>query len=240
MNLRRELRKMADAHEHGSRELWQIVARAQKLRRRSLAISGIAVALVVAVGFFVAQSWESPRGAGVTDRPGSRIAPAAGPGADTPTPTRSPTTLEQVCASADGGYGCGDDSELLAKGEEWLGDILRAAGLEYRNGYRPDGGGSHAVPAWGFGIHVLRPPPEIPESVAARFGHRPLWTSEGITVFGLVRDDSPMAYFYWRAGSVDTWVSLDWASSPAQTPEDLKAIFRRLIVEQQQKPYPEE
>lgn len=140
----------------------------------------------------------------------------------------------RTCAAADG---CGDD-EKLAGDEAWLGDRLAGAGLDFVNGYRPDGGGGHVVREWGFQIWVLRPQGQTPEQEAAQWQQNPLWTTNGITVFGRATSKSPTAYFYWRAGGVDNFVELDWAGSRAETVDDLRGVFGRIASEQQHTPYP--
>jgi hypothetical protein len=154
------------------------------------------------------------------------------PGASQPS-IASPSS--DLCDAVDA---CASDKKGLSRAEQWLGDRLTGAGLRYRNGYRADGGGGHVNLRWGFQIWVLRPTRASPELEASRKEHKPLWSAEGITVFGSARPGSPVAYFFWRAGGVDTWVELDWAGSKAGQPEDLREVFGRIIQAQQRHPYP--
>jgi hypothetical protein len=129
---------------------------------------------------------------------------------------------------------------------QWLGDRLTGAGLAYRNNYRPGGGGGHVNTRWSFIIWVLRPTTGTPEETAARFEYRPLWSRNGVTIFGTGTQQSPVAYFFWRAGGVDTWLQLGWKGSEASRPEaleqadDLRQVFVRIVDEQEKNPYPYE
>lgn len=168
---------------------------------------------------------------------GQILVHTAAPATTPSTPDRS-AICERIHADS-----CGE-RDGLSQAEVWLGHRLTAAGFAYRNGYRADGGGSHNNRRWNFSIWALRPTTATPEEMASRYEYRRLWLTNGVTIFGSASTRSPTAYFYWRAGGVDTWVDLGWKASRATRPqdlqqaEDLRHVFRRIIDEQERDPYP--
>ncbi len=131
-----------------------------------------------------------------------------------------------------------NENELLTHAAEWQGSALNRAGLDYINDYRDDGGGGHYVPRWNLSIQALRPTRPTPEAQASATGYGdPVSTSNGTAVFGSTDDNSPVGYFYWRAGGVDIHVEITWQGSGASHLKDLKPTFNRLIEAQQALPY---
>lgn len=228
MKLDQALHRLAENGHVTPRGLDDIERRAQGLRRRSrLQGTALAAAVLALSSWGVMRTWDATRSGPKTKEQG-RLAPAAGSSAS---PTSSLTPL---CERVDA---CADQDEKLSGDEEWLGARLTGAGLEYRNAFRPDGGGGHVNLRWGFQVWVLRPTEDTPELEAARWEYRPLWSSAGVTVYGSARPDSPVAYFYWRAGGVDTFVEVDWKSSAANNTDELQRVFADVIAEQEQHPY---
>lgn len=229
ISLDRHLRRVASSQSISPRPLSNIEQRAAQLRSRSRVGAMLAVVVfLVAASVGVSSNWDF-----IWFRPQSRVSRNVAPAAQ---PTSAPTTNSTaICQEVDA---CGSENERLARDEEWLGARLAGAGMEYKNAYRPDGGGGHVNFRYGFQIWVLRPTREKPQVEAARWGYRPFWSHGGTTVYGSAGPESPVAYFYWRAGTVDTFVELDWAASEANQPDELRGVFERIIEEQEQQPYP--
>jgi hypothetical protein len=129
---------------------------------------------------------------------------------------------------------CGRGTPLKG-GATWSAFVLKVAGLEYVNEYRDDGGGGHVVPAWNLMISALAPEDD-PSGWALAHEYRPFWKSDGITVFGSVKDSSPIGYFYWHAGGVDSAVQVGWDSEISK-PHDLSKVIGQIIVEQTRSPF---
>ena len=240
MSLHEDLRRLFETHRPGPLPLSEIEQRARHLRNRSRARGGFVVGLLlVGSALGVANEW----GRVTRSQPERGSRNEAGP-ATTPTPaaTTSPSDRSAICERIDADS-CGE-REGLRHAERWLGDRLTAAGFTYLNGYRADGGGSHTNRRWNFSIWALRPTTATSEEVASRYEYRRLWSTHGATIFGTARKRSPLAYFYWRAGGVDTWAHVGWKASQATRPqdlqqaEDLRQVFARIIEEQERNPYP--
>ncbi|MDQ3916733.1 MAG: hypothetical protein M3323_15605 [Actinomycetota bacterium] len=225
MDLQRRLEDLAAARRRTVPPLSAIEARAGRLRARAMIAGVVAVAAVVAAASAILVRLD----ANPTLSPGTQ-------GRGAVVPTTEPSTAGG--AACELGDGCASENEKLAGDEEWLGNRLKAADLEYVNAYRPDGGGGHVNRRWGFQIWVLRPQRETPEQEAARWEYQPLWRAGEVTIFGRARSASPTAYFYWRAGDVDTFVELDWPGSIANDVDDLRGVFSKVIAEQERQPYP--
>lgn len=130
---------------------------------------------------------------------------------------------------------CGEGTPLKG-GATWSASVLESAGLKYVNEYRDDGGGGHVVPAWNMMISAL-PPEDDPSGWALAHGYRPYWKSNGTTVFGSIKDSSPIGYFYWHAGGVDSAVQVGWDSEISK-PQDVHEVIDQIIGEQIRNEYP--
>lgn len=130
---------------------------------------------------------------------------------------------------------CGRGTPLKG-GASWSAFVLESAGLNYVNEYRDDGGGGHVLPAWNMIISAL-PPEDDPSGWALAHGCRPYWKSNGTTVFGSLRDSSPIGYFYWNAGGVDSAVQVGWDSEISK-PQDVHEVIDQIIGEQIRIEYP--
>lgn len=230
MTLARDLRNLANQAPDEIPSVTRIEDRAVRLSRRKRAANAVALIAVVVVGVLAASQiqdlFDRSATAPVTEPP---VGPLYVP---TPTPTKTSCPLRFDA--------CGDDEGLpMPLAQEWLGSILNSAGVEYTNAYRPDGGGGHLSRRWGFMISVFRPTEEI-ERAAARYEKEPLWSEGDTTVYGsqYETEDSSGAYFYWRAGGVDTSASRHWVGSGPPRPEDLRPVIARIIREQERNPFP--
>lgn len=228
MTLARDLQDLANQAPTVIPSVTRIEDRAGRLYRRRHASNAVAFFVVVIVGALAATQISDMRNptSPVPERPSDQLY------VPTPTPIESSCPLRFDA--------CGDDEGLpMPLAQEWLGSILDSAGVEYTNAYRPDGGGGHFSPGWGFMISVFRPTEEI-ERAVARLEMEPLWSEGEMIVYGgqYEVETSSGAYFFWRAGGVDTWVEKHWVDSGPPRPEDLRPVIARIIREQERNPFP--
>lgn len=131
-----------------------------------------------------------------------------------------------------------NENEGLDHAQEWLASRLQSAGLDYLNDFRADGGGGHYLPERKTLVQVLRPIRPSDEAQGSFQGYgEPLWDHNGTDVFGQSKNHSPVAYFYWRVGGVDTFAGVTWQGSGASTMQDFKQVFDKLIDSQRAQPY---
>lgn len=236
MDLGDQLKRLAEGHARRPFDLEDIELRARRARRKAtITISVTILVLLVAISPVAINLWsQARRGAAMgSDSPTQTEEQIASQAAG-PTPTESPSLSQAECDKFDS---CNEDEDL-AHAAGWLGSALQQANLDYINDYREDGGGGHYVRRWNIMISVLRPTRATDEAQAAflKYGD-PSWSHQGTAVFASVDQNSPVAYFYWRAGGVDTFVHIEWQGSAASEMRDLKPPFDSLIDAQQEDPY---
>lgn len=227
MNLHEHLTRLSgESSPIDVRPLQEIEQRAGARRKAARVRGGIGLLLVGALAVTgISQVDWSLRDQNHTTAPASGGKAGVGPTSEMASQSPTPCAFDA----------CGP-GRPLSQGKSWLAGVLDSVGLKYRDEYRDDGGGFYLLPEWKMAVWVLPPEPD-PSVWAASHEYRPLWKSHGVVVYGRAKETSQVAYLYWQAGGVITFVETGY--SQVSQPEDLREVTDRIIAQQLKDEYPD-